>query len=1073
MQDALRFLQRVLPWPASPTDAGYGNIHWVKPNPRDKGPKGFFNGKPFKSAADAVGLVGWLLNKPATDVTDIYFCTSLQAETQTHPKTGKVNARRDVKNTLCSKVLFLDIDVKPPPKGYVNIVEGLTAVGGFCGYLGIPKPTAVVSSGGGVHCYWIGTRALPTAEWLWYAERLKQAAAEYGLRTDAMVTADIVRILRVPETFNHKTNPPKPVLLLKLRDDDIDFDAVLKPAFANVTVTVTARAVAAGTPQFAPLDPSVFPPRPVSPAWCANLESAMDGLDGERPELPPLDPEAIFTGCKFMGRALTDGGATYDQPQWMLSVLATTFMRDGRKIAHKISNGHAGYTQADTDALYDRKEKDKAELDLGFPRCATIEASGCKECALCPHRAADKSPLNLGIVKRRPQPAPGIAGVATLAMAPTAIELRPGWKRWDQFMPDGYAFNQAGIPCKIDVEKEKDNEGNVEYTPILVPLLENQQMLEPMCHTDQTLSFYIDGHKQDSGEVALLNVFISRGTLTSPQETLKVLATQGVAYNTEAPTLIGKFMTSLMRKMEMMTASINAKPFGWLQDDKGVFNKFAYGGRIFHADGRDTPGGFIDAEMRKQYGACGTIDAWLEAVDFIMSQNRQDYAVYMACGFAAPLYRFTGQPMCTVPLYNESGKGKTTCLHVTSGIWGHPDDSLLKQQATRNHVGRKMAMLANLPIGWDDLSEPPAQEEARTLIMSNGTERQRMYANGKNIGLQDGGHWATIMLVTANASLIQYCMNKMKTSSAAAYRIFELRAFDIKSDISHWYVDQMIGKMHNNFGNAGMIFARHITMMHDKIEEMLIERGLAFDALVGAKREERNWSKVAACILLAAEFARDLGLVKFDVPAMREYLAEQFMVMRRRVEDEGQDAPDRAAELLTGFFKANYNRILITDDLPRKGGTQKILNVLRRPETGNGSTKYPTFIQFVARDVKPVCRIGRAELHAWLDLNEYTHTVVYDRLEPGSWRVNRGLMLGGGTPYVSGSQTVLEIDIKKGDWLDRMMNGILGNDDPNVIGEEDPTPPAPVTPTGNTVTLSAVDTALAAAMKDRQNMERE
>src|SRR4051812_14861288 len=66
--DALRFLRRVLPWPASPSDAGYGNIHWVKPNPRDKGPKGFFYGKPFKSAVDAGGFVGWLLQRPATDV---------------------------------------------------------------------------------------------------------------------------------------------------------------------------------------------------------------------------------------------------------------------------------------------------------------------------------------------------------------------------------------------------------------------------------------------------------------------------------------------------------------------------------------------------------------------------------------------------------------------------------------------------------------------------------------------------------------------------------------------------------------------------------------------------------------------------------------------------------------------------------------------------------------------------------------------------------------------------------------------------------------------------------------------
>lgn len=210
--DATRFLKRVLPWPASDNDAGYCNLHWTS-SLDNSGGKPFWVGKPFRSAEALVGLAGFLSQQP--NVRDQYFCTSLQAQTIKN-KAGKESALRSIQNTICSQVLFLDIDIKPPPKGYASINEALTILGEFLKRYQIRFPDAIVGSGGGLHVYWVG-QPRSREEWQPHAEKLRSAAVQYGLLCDGQCTVDITRILRIPETLNWKTDPPRLVKLLHLK----------------------------------------------------------------------------------------------------------------------------------------------------------------------------------------------------------------------------------------------------------------------------------------------------------------------------------------------------------------------------------------------------------------------------------------------------------------------------------------------------------------------------------------------------------------------------------------------------------------------------------------------------------------------------------------------------------------------------------------------------------------------------------------------------------------------------------------------------------------------------------------
>jgi len=136
---------------------------------------------------------------------DFYFCLTSQQEG---------GGKREADNAVAARSLFIDVDVGPK-KFYKTVEDAMEALLVFCKKTGMPKPSAVVLSGGGLHAYWFSDRDLPISDWKPYAEGLKIAAATYGFKIDPTVTADAARILRLPGTLNHKYGAPRVVELVE------------------------------------------------------------------------------------------------------------------------------------------------------------------------------------------------------------------------------------------------------------------------------------------------------------------------------------------------------------------------------------------------------------------------------------------------------------------------------------------------------------------------------------------------------------------------------------------------------------------------------------------------------------------------------------------------------------------------------------------------------------------------------------------------------------------------------------------------------------------------------------------
>jgi hypothetical protein len=381
------FMERVVAWPGP--RPGYVNLHYPSNDPKFKS----MPGKPFTKVSDFMNYVDFAVRT----FNAVYFCLSTQSQTKTY-KNGKVGAVRRAENAVALKSIWLDVDVKDDPKHYGTFDEALYALAKFREASLLPPPSALVFSGGGMHVYWISEKALTVQEWKPYAEGLRQKAVEFGLKCDAGLTTDAARVLRVPGTLNKKEAQPRPVKLTHL-GDDYDFRAdlaCLVTAATAATMTVTA-AVTGPEGQF---DLTGWPP-PCAGFPDPQSDSLAAGLGSETDLL--LDPTEVFKRCLHYRESLRHGGKNHGQGLWMQTVLGATWFESGREIAHALSDKYPTYTREETDAMLDRKLKDRAERGLGWPGCKAFESEGAN-CRSCPFYGKIRSPLSLA--SRTAPPAP-------------------------------------------------------------------------------------------------------------------------------------------------------------------------------------------------------------------------------------------------------------------------------------------------------------------------------------------------------------------------------------------------------------------------------------------------------------------------------------------------------------------------------------------------------------------------------------------------------------------------------------------------------------------------------------------
>ena len=982
--DVQNFLEAVVPWPGD--QPGHVNLHYSMVNPYagEKGQDPLLKGMgwPFRDLSSFIQRTAWIGN--TSNFKDVWFCTSRQRESATNTQ-GKPKALRRHANAMDLKAIWIDADVKPDDttgKHYTTFQEAWAALCDFRTKVGLPQFSAVVNSGGGLHAYWISDRALTPEEWLPYATGLKALLLQEGVKCDAGLTTDDVRLLRVPGTYNHKYNPPREVELLPLPlvkyelATSLAFLTMIAPVPASVTQTLPA--------SFHGVTPLSIP---------LASDSLADGIEKREERL--LDPRPVFAGCAFLRNAFANGGADLDNPLWNLSVLATTFMENGNAFAHQISQGHATYTPADTQALYDRKVADRADRGIGYPSCATIAGNGCKSCAACPHFAKGKSPLNLT--------KPLVTAAVSAPAAPTQTSLH---------LPSGYDLDHEGFICLVAEKTTKTGSESTHLIRLFTSKLDmpwSQKNPDGIhCRTTYDKGNYFMAFLpwEKMGANDLFRTFA--------QQKIKIAA----------PTpLVRDFYMAWLTYLHELEAAQETLPYGWYRD-QGNIKGFAYGGMLFKDDGSTGPAGITQGSLRTIYTTTGQMQPWYDAWEWLKVQKRPELEAVIASAFAGPLMPLLGKAGGMLSIEGESGSCKTHAMELGIAVWGSPQKGKEISSSTKNSIMNKAGQLNNLPIFWDEITQdnPKVRNEVLAALMefTNGIEKSRMLDGERQQGRYS---WESMTVISSNCSFWDFVVQKQKTHTGGFNRVLEynIRRLPLDAGIltSSTEADIALKKLNYNFGHLGAEYAKFLAMNHARAADEVRAMGVLVEQELTIEQEERYWSSLVAALLCGAKYANEVCRVGFDEEALKDFLYRRVLDGRTRRNRDLRPAAaqDSIEDILTGYLKERTNQTIWTDFTPHRPGHFGGVNVLREPPVSNN---FGINVRWDVTSRKLM--ISRPNFNDWLRIKELAVNETHDSLEKNYGMVTRRITLAAGTRHQVTQEHCLVIDVTGKQALEECMD---------------------------------------------------
>ncbi len=779
------------------------------------------------------------------DGYDAYFALS----------TFKEPTNRKGPNAHELKSLFLDLDCGPS-KEYPTQKAAVDALRAFCKQLSLPKPM-MVNSGRGVHVYWSLTEAVSAEQWLDAAERLKRACADNGLLADPAVTADVVRILRVPFTHNYKGDPPLPV----------DFFGVSMPEPVVLGEFTSKLGVV-----LKPVTTLDLGTDALYEAYADNSENVFKTI---------IKKTVEGRGCNQL-KFIAMNQSEVSEPLWRAGLSIAKFCVDGDKGAEKISNRHPNYSEAEM-----RKKLDEIK---GPYTCARFDELNEGTCRDCPLWGEIKSPIVLG--KRIRQSEGEVVVSAPITKA--------GVKKSEQFeIPEYPAPYFRGAAGGVFL-RSSNADGDIEEEVVYHHDIYITRRLHDF-ELGETLVFRL--HLPRDG-VRQFNVPLTH--VTSREEFRKCMAKEGVTAWGKALDKLMSYTTKWVDELQRTTVADEAhRQFGWVDDDMDAFvlgEKLVEAGRITYNPPSSKTAGFMDAFEPK-----GNRERNLECLDFYNQDGFELHQYVVGIGFGSPLMAVTGLNSMAVHLFGGTGVGKTTAQFAAMSIWGHPELLSLQKADTHNSRMNRGEVMHSLPLISDEMTNVSSMEMSEYVYqVSGGRQKNRLSANG-NEERARGKPWKLLALSSANTSAYEILSREKAEPKAEMQRLFEIKVPKMNVDTKATADLHEDLKLH--YGHIGPEYIQWVMQNRDEVKAIVQKTKARLDEAANLGPENRFWSNGNAVILTGLIIAKRLGLVQYDVGKVYRWVVKELIRRNSFVNDIGASVD----ETVGNYLSENYNNMLKID----------------------------------------------------------------------------------------------------------------------------------------------------------------
>ena len=833
--DNIEFLQQVL------GDDGYYCIVGLKKD-SDKPVQKF-----FKSLDDAVKVAENLMNEGY----DAYYALATFED-------GKSRKTANVKQL---RSLFIDLDCGEG-KPYETQAEAIAGLKNFCKATSMPKPT-LVNSGGGIHAYWALKEPLSREEWMPLAEKLKSLCDDNDLFADPVVTADSVRILRVPGTKNFKNDVARPVSLLGAAAPALEYDTV-KDIIGELALT---------RPSYIPRGEMDEVTKAILGNYTNRFKTIMlKTIKGE--------------GCQQL-RYIVENQATMSEPMWRAGLSIAKFCVDADKAIEKISSGHPEYSPSFAD-------KKVRNIKGGPYTCAKFEEYNPNGCDGCPHKGTVKSPIVLGREVLEATEEDNIVEDVPFEIdqGHTQTYVIPKY-------PDPYFRGKNGGIFKRVIKQEDEIEVMVYHNDLYV----TRRLLD----SDVGEAVVVRLHLPKDG---VREFTVPLTAATSKDELRKYMSSHGVAM-VKTDELMS-YITTWVNSMQYKNKADNARrQFGWSSDKH---ESFVLGDKEISADRVDlNPPSTTTVQMFDAFKPKGTLEAWKEAMEFYNRPGMELHQFAIGLSFGSIFTDFTPVNAALLHIFSpESGIGKTTSMLAGASVWGNPARLVLKESDTMNSTMNRAELHKNLCLWRDEVTNSTPKDISDFLYQyTSGSQRNRLSASA-NTERHRGELWKQVGVTTGNSSMLEKMSVYKALPKGEAMRVLEVRARPIDG-LEKTETDILSETILNNYGHACIPYLQHVMQDIAGVKSLYKATQLKLDKMCGFTPADRFHSVLAADGIMGLMMAKQAGLITYDIKPVVQWLIE----IVKGVKSQAKSMDVDAETTLTNFLAENWNNILrikSTDD---------------------------------------------------------------------------------------------------------------------------------------------------------------
>lgn len=810
----------------------------------------------------------WLAKK-----NDIYFALSTFGEEN----------NRTAANAQYVKSMFIDMD------GYASKKDAAQALNSFLEKTGLADLGTpwIVGSGGGLHCYWPLSEAVPVDEWKPVAENFKRLCKQEEMAIDMTVTADAARVLRIPGTTNFKKKypTPRPVRLLS-EGDTFDFHQ-----FADVLRDKLSGSIYEVTDAMPKLElPGARPAASTNATTVKLFENSTTSFK------KIWMATKAGTGCAQLANYVENAQDEGMEPIWRGLLSWTKVCSDGEKASVWLSKMHP----------YDADRMNQKLRDIKGPyACIKMDSENPGICQNCPNWGKVTNPLVLG---REIDLDTSEKEIEVVVQAEGYAAPKEVVKVHRPTPPRGYAYGtNGGIFMERMVEDEEGGKSKKQ-----VMLLPYELFVVDILNSNNEHTVHMIALKPEGA----INVTMAQKAVVSKDETAKALASQNVvaSFGSGNDKNLAEYVRACVEECSMNKPAIKVPAsYGWQPDDT-----YVYAGRIFSKDAPPVkvpmPGLeniTVNTEPR------GTMAAWQAFPNMLIQRKMWNHLAIMLAGISAPLMRFTGIYGLTYHCAStESGTGKTLSLEAAASFWGHPTHYRTGKSTSPVAMQQRLGLLNSLPLITDEITSKNRTDfewlPEFLLDMTEGRGKERM-ESGSNKERLNLSTWMTTCLMSSNTHVVDYLTGGRKHSSEGELR--RLIEFVLDQELS-WedHELEIIKSLQHNYGHGGFLMAEYLAKNVDKFPELVRNCVGQMYKEFKATNDERFWMAGIGAIVATIYVLKDAGIIEIPVKPILAAFKKALENMRVSMKVSARTAED----VLNAFTRDNYGSFVVIK--PGHGG---------------------------------------------------------------------------------------------------------------------------------------------------------